>query len=79
MNSQGKLITLEEFFLDIGKQMLETSYTLNLGQLLKIAAKLKKYFGQKLKPKKIQNVSKVTKETSWFFSTKSKDNCYSNK
>jgi hypothetical protein len=30
----------EEFFLNIGKQMLETSYTLNLGQLLKIAHKL---------------------------------------
>jgi hypothetical protein len=60
MNSQGKLITLEEIFLDIGKQMLETSYTLNLGQLLKIVSELKRYFGQKLKPKKIQNVSKVT-------------------
>jgi hypothetical protein len=30
VNSQGKLITIEENFLDIGKQMLETSYTLNL-------------------------------------------------
>ncbi len=40
--------------------MLETSYTLNLGQLLKITPKLKKYFWQKLKPKKTQNVSKVT-------------------
>jgi hypothetical protein len=29
-NSQGKLITVKEKFLDIGKQMLETSYTLNL-------------------------------------------------
>jgi dsDNA-specific endonuclease/ATPase MutS2 len=43
VNSQEKLITLEEIFLDIGKQMLETSYTLNLGHLLKIAPKLKKY------------------------------------
>jgi hypothetical protein len=32
VNSQGKLITIEEIFLDIGKQMLETSYILNLGQ-----------------------------------------------
>jgi hypothetical protein len=35
MNSQGKLITVEEIFLDIGKQMLETSYILNLRQLFK--------------------------------------------
>ncbi len=34
VNSQGKLITVKEIFLDIGKQMLETSYTLNLRQLL---------------------------------------------
>jgi hypothetical protein len=26
VNSQGKLIKIEEIFLDIGKQMLETSY-----------------------------------------------------
>ncbi len=31
VNSQGKLITIEEIFLDIGKQMLETYYILNLG------------------------------------------------
>ncbi len=30
MNSQGKLTTIEEIFLNIGKQMLETNYTLNL-------------------------------------------------
>jgi hypothetical protein len=29
VNSQGKLITIEKIFLDIGKQILETSYTLN--------------------------------------------------
>ncbi len=33
VNSQEKLIIVEEIFLNIGKQMLETSYTLNLGQL----------------------------------------------
>jgi hypothetical protein len=49
---QRKLIIVEEIFLDIGKQMLETNYTLNLGQLLKIAPKLKKYLWQKLKPEK---------------------------
>jgi hypothetical protein len=31
VKTQEKLITLKEIFLD--KQMLETSYTLNLGQL----------------------------------------------
>jgi hypothetical protein len=31
VNSKGKLITIEEIFLDIGKQMLETYYILNLG------------------------------------------------
>jgi hypothetical protein len=43
VNSQGKLITIKHIFLDINKQMQETSYTLNLGQLLKIALKLKRY------------------------------------
>jgi hypothetical protein len=41
MNSQGKLIIVEEIFLDIGKQMLNTSYILNLGQLFEIALELK--------------------------------------
>jgi hypothetical protein len=43
VNSQEKLIIIKEIFLDIGKQMLETSYTLNLGQLLKIALELKRH------------------------------------
>jgi hypothetical protein len=43
VNSQEKLITIKEIFLDIGKQMLKTSYTLCLGQLLKIAFELKIY------------------------------------
>ncbi len=60
MNSQEKLITIQEIFLDIGKQMLETSYVLNLGQLLKIAPKLKRYLWQKLKLEKIQNLSRTT-------------------
>ncbi len=62
MNSQEKLITIEEIFLDIGKQMLETSYSLNLGQLLKIAPKLKRHLWKKLKRKKTQNLSKTTIE-----------------
>ncbi len=31
VNSLENLVIVKEFFLDIGKQMLETSYTLNLG------------------------------------------------
>jgi len=31
VNSQRKLIIIEDIFLDNGKQMLETNYTLNLG------------------------------------------------
>jgi hypothetical protein len=34
LNSEGKLIIVKDIFLDIGKQMLKTSYTLNLRQLL---------------------------------------------
>ncbi len=50
MNSQEKLITIEGIFLDIGKQMLKTSYTLNLGQLFKIA-RVKEIFLAKAKTK----------------------------
>jgi hypothetical protein len=32
--SQSTLILIEKIFRDISRQMLETSYTLNLGQLL---------------------------------------------
>ncbi len=60
VNLQRKLIIVEEIFLHIGKQMLETNYTLNLGQLFKIAPKLKRYLWQKLKLEKIQNVNKAT-------------------
>ncbi len=40
--------------------MLKISYTLSLGQLLKITFKLKKNLLQKLKPKKTKNFNKVT-------------------
>jgi hypothetical protein len=39
----SKFIYLKEIFQDINKQMLETSYKLNLGKLFKIAPKLKTY------------------------------------
>ncbi len=42
MNLQEKLITVKKIFLNIGKQTLETSYTLSLGQLFKIALMLKR-------------------------------------
>jgi hypothetical protein len=45
-------MSMEQTFQDISKQMLETTYTLRLGQLLKITPHLKKYMWQKLKPKK---------------------------
>jgi hypothetical protein len=40
--------------------MLETSYILNLRQLLKITLESKRYLWQKLKLKKLHNVNKVT-------------------
>ncbi len=42
--------------------MLETTYTLSLGQLLKIAPNLKKYMWQKLKQKKPNIITKVILE-----------------
>ncbi len=45
-------MSMEQIFQNISKQMLETTYTLRLGQLLKITPNLKKYMWQKLKPKK---------------------------
>jgi hypothetical protein len=62
MNSQEKLIIVKEIFLDIGKQMLKTSYTLSLGQLFKITLELIIYLWQKLKLEKPQNVNKTTIE-----------------
>jgi hypothetical protein len=44
--------------------MMETTYTLRLGQLLKIAPDLKKYMWQKLKPKKPNIIIKVISEPS---------------
>jgi hypothetical protein len=39
--------------------MLETSYILNLGQLLKMAIELKKYLWQKMKLNKSYCVTKI--------------------
>jgi hypothetical protein len=40
--------------------MLETSYTLNLRQLFKVAPKLNKYFWRNIKLKKTKNLSIIT-------------------
>jgi hypothetical protein len=44
--------------------MLETTYTLRLGQLLKITPDLKKYMWQKLKPEIPNIATKVISEPS---------------
>jgi hypothetical protein len=49
VNSEGKLIIVKEIFMDIGNQMLKTSYILSLRELLKITHELMKYLWQKLK------------------------------
>jgi hypothetical protein len=50
---------MEQIFQDISKQMMETTYTLKLGQLLKLTPDLKKYMWQKLKPKNPNIVIKM--------------------
>ncbi len=62
--SQSKLISIEEIFQDINRRMLETSYTVNLGQKLKMALELKRYLWQKMKLDKPHIVAKlVTQKT----------------
>jgi hypothetical protein len=39
----NKVMCMEQIFQDINKQMLKITYTLRLGQLLKITPNLKKY------------------------------------
>ncbi len=51
---------MEYIFQDISKQMLETTYTLRLHQLLKVAPNLKKYMWQKLKLQKPNIDTKTT-------------------
>ncbi len=55
---------MEQIFQDINKQMLETTYILKLGQLLKITPDLKKYMWQKLKLEKPNIATKVILEPS---------------
>jgi hypothetical protein len=58
VNPINKVMSMEQIFQDINKQMLETTYTLRLGQLLKITPNLKKYMWQKLKPKNLNVATK---------------------
>jgi len=39
----NKIMSMEQIFQNINKQMMETTYTLRLGQLLQIAPNLEKY------------------------------------
>ncbi len=49
----NKVMFMGHIFQDINKPMLETTYTLRLGQLLKITLDLKKYMWQKLSQKNL--------------------------
>ncbi len=63
-NLINKIMSMEQIFQDINKKMLETTYTLRLGQLLKITSNLKKYMWQKLKLKKPNITTKQISELS---------------
>ncbi len=57
-NPINRVMSMEQIFQDISKQMPETTYVLKLSRLLKIAPDLKKYMWQKLKPKKLNITTK---------------------
>jgi hypothetical protein len=63
-NPINKVMSMEQIFQDISKQMLEATYTLRLGQLLKITLDLKKYMRWKLKPKELNITIKMISELS---------------
>ncbi len=52
-------MSMEQIFQDINKQIMETTYTLKLSQLLKLTQDFKKYMWQKLKPEKSNITTKV--------------------
>jgi len=64
LNSQEKLITVEEIFLDISKQILKSNYTLNLGQLLKIVRVKKVYLAKAKTRKNLKSKENNHRETS---------------
>jgi hypothetical protein len=55
---------MEQIFQDINKQMMETTYTLRLGQILQITLGVKKYMWQKLKLKKPNITNKMISKPS---------------
>jgi hypothetical protein len=55
-------MSMEQIFQYINKHMLETTYILRLGQLLKITLDLKIYMWQKIKVKKPNIATKVISE-----------------
>jgi hypothetical protein len=61
-NPINKVMSMEQIFQDISKQRLEITYTLKLGQLLKITLDLKKHMWQKLKlEKKKKTIKQISK------------------
>jgi hypothetical protein len=64
LNSQEKLITVKEIFLDISKQILKSSYTLNLGQLLKIVRVKKVYLAKAKTRENLKSKQNNHRETS---------------
>lgn len=59
----GNINFVKKYFIDLNKEMMETKYTSNLGQQLKITSYLKKYLLQKLKPIKPSIPMLVLKKT----------------
>jgi hypothetical protein len=56
------IMSMEHIFQDISKQMLKTTYTLRLNQLLQITPDFNKYMWQKVKLKKPNITTKVISE-----------------
>jgi hypothetical protein len=60
----NKVMSMQQIFQDISKQLFKTIYILRLNQLLKITPYVKKYMWQKLKPEKPNIIIKVILEPS---------------
>ncbi len=58
------IMFMEHIFQNINKQMMETTSTPKLNQLMKMAQNFKKYIWQKLKPKKPNITSEMISEPS---------------
>ncbi len=60
----NKIMFMEQIFQDINKQMLEKTYTLRLGQILKMVPNLKNYMWQNLKLEELNIAIKQILEPS---------------